>query len=196
MVVLLVSSVPITLLNYIYVLIPIWFLNWCPSSVRFFSFPQQLRAKRNGYNKYTDVIYLKELFADIITLFRLFLIWAGIFDWPFFFPICAKEVGRHHFINLRKKASRAAESKTRREKGRATFFLPPSPSHFLAFVSIFMLCSEENACILCRLLFYLKGLVSWQTVTLLSVSEWGVNHRNLVLSIESSEESQFNSVVI
>ena len=30
----------------------------------------------------------------------------------------------------------------------------------------------------------------------ISVSEWGVNHRNLVLSIKSSEASQFNSVVI
>ena len=144
-----------------YLRIPIWFLNWCPFSVRFFSFPQQLPAKRNGYNKHTDVIYLKELFADIITLFRLSLIWAGIFDWPFFFSICAKEVGRHHFINLRKKASREAESKARREKGWARFFLAPSPPHFRAFVSIFMLCSEKNACILCRLLlFYLKGLVS------------------------------------
>lgn len=146
-----------------YLRIPIWFLNWCPFSVRvrFFSFRQQLPTKRNVYKRHTDVIYLKELFADIITLFRLSLIWAGIFDWPFFFSICAKEVGRHHFIDLRKKASRAAESKTRREKGRATFFLPPSPPHFRAFVSIFMLCWEENACILCRLLlFYLKGLVS------------------------------------
>ena len=73
MVVLLVSSVPITLFNYIYVFIPIWFLNWCPFSVWFFSFQQQLPAKQNGYKKYTDVI-LKELFADIITLFRLSLI--------------------------------------------------------------------------------------------------------------------------
>ena len=68
MVVSLVSLVPITLLNYIYVFIPVWFLNWCPFSVWFFSFQQQLPAKHNGYNKYTDVIYLKELFADIITL--------------------------------------------------------------------------------------------------------------------------------
>lgn len=144
-----------------YLRIPIWSLNWCPFSVRFLiSFPQQLPAKRNGYNKHTDVIYLKELFADIITLYRLSHIWGYLSD-PSFFLICAKEVGRHHFINLCKKASRAAETKTRRKKGRARFFLLPSPPHFLAFVSIFMLSSEENASILCRLLlFYLKGLVS------------------------------------